>query len=96
MSSPAEITGSSVPRLPRGVRVRFDESREEWMLLGPERVLKLDQIALEILKRCDGEADLAAILDSLASAFETEVAVIEKDVEAFLTDLRARGMLDIS
>ena len=46
------------PRLPKGVRLRHDEMRGEWLLLAPERVLKADAIAVEILKRCTGERSI--------------------------------------
>ena len=90
-----KMTSTSVPKLPRGVRMRFDEARDQWMLLGPERVLKLDNIALEILKRCDGESDLQSIIDDLSDAFEANATVIESDVKAFVADLRARGFIDL-
>ena len=92
-SPAAELTASSVPSLPRGVRLRYDEAREQWLLMGPERLFKLDPIALEILKRCDGERDLAAIVEDLARSFEAEAAAVETDVRAFLTDLAGRGMV---
>ena len=52
-------------RLPRGVRLKLDETRGEWLLLAPERVIKMDAIAVEILQRCDGVATIAAIVDDL-------------------------------
>jgi len=33
--------------LPRGVRLKYDETRSEWLLLAPERVIKTDAIAVE-------------------------------------------------
>ena len=90
-----QITGTSVPRLPRGVRMRFDEARDQWILVGPERVLKLDDIAREILNRCDGKADLRAIIDDLAQAFDADASVIKADVLSFIGDLKARGYLDV-
>ena len=93
--SAAQITTASIPRMPRGVRMRFDEARDQWILLGPERVLKLDDIAREILNRCDGEADLRAIVDDLAQAFDAEPSIIEADVMSFIGDLKTRGFLDV-
>ena len=37
------MTGADVPFLPRGVRTHFDAVRQFDVLLGPERVLVLDQ-----------------------------------------------------
>ena len=86
-------TGSNVPRLPKGVRLRHDETRQQWLLMGPERLFKLDPVALAILRRCDGSTDLAAIVDDLAQEFDAEAETVDKDVRAFLGDLAARGMI---
>jgi pyrroloquinoline quinone biosynthesis protein D len=88
-----EVGPGSVPALPRGVRLRFDQARDAWVLLGPERVLMPDAVAVEILKRCDGQASVAAIIDDLAQAFTAERAQIEQDVIALLQDLADKGLL---
>lgn len=96
MSAPAPLlTPESVPRLPRGVRLRHDQTRDEWLLMGPERLLKLDSIAREILQRCDGERSVAAIVAELAARFGAEAATVERDVRAFLEALLARGLLSL-
>ena len=66
------------PRLPRGVRLKYDETRGEWLLLAPERVIKADAIAVEILQRCDGAATIEAIVDDLAAQFSAGRARIER------------------
>jgi pyrroloquinoline quinone biosynthesis protein D len=93
MSARAQVQSQSVPALPRGVKLRFDEARDAWVLLAPERVLMPDPIAVEILKRCDGKASVAAIVDDLATTFAAERSRIEADVNAFLQDLADKGML---
>ncbi len=89
----AEIGEDSVPRLPRGVKLRFDKQRDTWVVLAPERVFVLDDIALEVVKRCDGAATLAAILDDLAEAFDAPREVIAKDVLSLLQDLADKGVV---
>ena len=37
---PAKLAGVARPRLPRGVRLKHDDVRDEWLLLAPERVLE--------------------------------------------------------
>ena len=59
-SEPLDLAGK--PRLPRGVRLKHDEQRGEWILLAPERLLKLNAVSVEILKRCTGEATVEAIV----------------------------------
>jgi len=95
MSGRVEVRPELVPALPRGVKLRFDQAREVWVLLAPERVLMPDPIAVEILKRCDGQRSVAAVIDDLAATFTAERAQIEADVTAFLQDLADKGMVDL-
>jgi coenzyme PQQ biosynthesis protein PqqD len=89
------LDDQSKPHLPRGVRLKLDETRNEWLLLAPERVVKTDAIAVEILKRCDGIATLSEIVDNLAATFKADRAVIDKDVRAMLTELATKRMVDL-
>lgn len=93
MSEAIAISEESVPRLPRGVKLRFDKERDRWVVLAPERVLVPDQIALEIIKRCDGTATVAGIVDDLAQTFNAPREVIQKDVSAMLQDLADKGVM---
>lgn len=88
-------TALSKPRLPRGVRLKYDETRSEWLLLAPERVIKADPIAAAILRRCDGTATVSAIASDLAREFAAEPARVETDVRALLADLAAKRMVDL-
>ena len=94
MSDPAAIDEASLPRLRRGVRLRFDPRRDAWVLLAPERVLVPDEVAVEILKRCDGATTVGAVVDDLSRTFEAERDVIAEDVVAMLRDLAAKGMIE--
>lgn len=84
-----------VPALPRGVRLRFDESRQQWFLLGPERVFEPDETALEILQRIDGVHSVEAIAQDLAMTFEADRDEIAGDVMAFLRGLADQRMIDL-
>lgn len=84
-----------VPRLPRGVRLKLDETRSQWLLLAPERVVKLDAIAKAILERVDGVATIGRIVDELAAAYAADRAVIEADVTKLLNELAAKRMVDL-
>jgi pyrroloquinoline quinone biosynthesis protein D len=95
MSARALVDADSVPALARGVKLRFDQARDAWVLLAPERVLMPDEIAVEILKRCDGKATVAAIALDLARTFEAEAAQVEGDVRAFVQDLADKGLLTL-
>ncbi len=93
MSGAVTITADSVPRLPRGVKLQFDKTRDNWVMQAPERLFVPDPIALEVIKRCDGTANVAAIIDDLARTFNAERAVIERDVSALLQDLANKGVM---
>jgi pyrroloquinoline quinone biosynthesis protein D len=93
MSGRVEVRAELVPALPRGVKLRFDQARNAWVLLAPERVLMPDPIAVEILQRCDGKRSVGSVIDDLAATFTSERAQIETDVVAFLQDLADKGML---
>jgi pyrroloquinoline quinone biosynthesis protein D len=93
MSERPEVRDDAVPALARGVKLRFDKTRDAWVLLAPERVLMPDQIAMEILKRCDGNATVAAIVEDLAVTFSADRDQVAGDVRAFLQDLADKGII---
>lgn len=95
MTERPEVTEASLPRLPRGVKLRFDKARDAWVMLAPERVFMPDPIAVEILKRCTGQAALAGIVDDLAKTFAAPREQIAKDVTAMLQDLADKGMVEV-
>ncbi|MEJ0095586.1 MAG: pyrroloquinoline quinone biosynthesis peptide chaperone PqqD [Methylocella sp.] len=94
MSQSGQLVGAA-PRLPRGVRLKHDDTRGEWLLLAPERVVKVDPIAVAILQRCDGVATIEAIVDDLAATYSADRARIDTDVRALLADLAAKRMVDL-
>jgi|SwirhisoilCB2_FD_contig_31_12172446_length_508_multi_1_in_0_out_0_2 pyrroloquinoline quinone biosynthesis protein D len=93
MTLPARIDASSVPQLPRYVKFRFDQTRQQWVLLAPERLLLPDDIAVEILQRVDGERSVDEIVGLLAQKFEASREEIAADVITMLQDLVEKGYL---
>jgi pyrroloquinoline quinone biosynthesis protein D len=85
---------SDVPRLPRGVRMRFDPVRGANILLAPERAFDLDVTAVEVLDLVDGKRTVNAIVDELELRYKAERAVIEADVRAMLEDLMTKRVLE--
>ena len=55
------------PALLSGVRPKYDAVRETWVLLAPERTLRLDDIGHAILSEVDGETPFAEIVARLAA-----------------------------
>lgn len=87
------VSEGSRPVLPRHARLKFDDTRQRWVILAPERVLAPDEIAVEILQLCDGARDVAAIIDALAAKYAAGRAEIGRDVVAMLQDLADKGFL---
>jgi pyrroloquinoline quinone biosynthesis protein D len=87
------VSELSRPVLPRHARLKFDETRQRWVILAPERVLAPDEIAVEILQLCDGARNVAQMIDLLAAKYTAERAAIGADVIAMLQDLADKGFL---
>ncbi|WP_394835134.1 pyrroloquinoline quinone biosynthesis peptide chaperone PqqD [Pendulispora rubella] len=89
------ISATSVPKLAKKARLRFDRHQGQHMLLYPERGLLLSASAAAIAERCDGTRTVSEIVQQLAAATEGASAErIERDVVEFLEDLAARGLLE--
>jgi len=94
-SSTPTLLPDAKPRLPRGVRLVHNEAQGGLVLLAPERVFKPDAVAIEILKRCTGEATLEAIVDDLAKTYSAPRERILADVSALLRSLADKKLLEL-
>ena len=94
-TSQTPVAPDAKPRLPRGVRLVHNEAQGGMVLLAPERGFKPDPIALEILKRCTGEATLDAIIDDLAKTYSAPRERILADVSALLRSLADKKLLEL-
>ena len=73
---------ASVPRIARGFRLQWEPVQDCHVLLYPEGMVKLNGSAGEIMKRCDGERSVAAIVEDLEKAFSAQG--LEPDVLGFI------------
>jgi pyrroloquinoline quinone biosynthesis protein D len=87
------VSEASRPMLPRHAKLKFDETRQVWVLLAPERVLAPDEIAVEVLRLCDGVRNVEQMVDHLAAKYTAERGAISSDVVAMLQDLADKGFL---
>jgi pyrroloquinoline quinone biosynthesis protein D len=87
------VSEASRPVLPRHARLKFDETRQRWVILAPERVLAPDEIAVEVLQLCDGVRSVEQMIDQLAAKYAAERDAIATDVIAMLQDLADKGFL---
>jgi pyrroloquinoline quinone biosynthesis protein D len=95
MAGPRHISVSeaSRPVLPRHTRLKFDETRQVWVILAPERVLAPDEIAVEVLQLCDGLRSVGEIADQLAAKYAADRDTILTDVIGMLQDLADKAFL---
>ena len=89
----APILGSAVLRFAPHVRFRFDQTRQAWVVLAPERLLLPDEQAVEILQLIDGERGVDSVIDELVRRYEAPREVIASDVVKMLQDLVDKKVL---
>ena len=87
------MTPETIPKLARGMKLREDKARAQWVVLGPERMFVPDEIALEVIRLLDGHRTLAAIADDLAARYAAPRDEILADIAAMLDDLAAKGVV---
>jgi pyrroloquinoline quinone biosynthesis protein D len=87
------VSEASRPLLPRHAKLKFDETRQRWVILAPERVLAPDDIAVEVLQLCDGVRSVDQMIDQLAAKYTADRGAISTDVIAMLQDLADKGFL---
>jgi len=79
------------PRLVTGARLRYDEVREEHLLLIPEGVVRLNPTAAEVLELCDGERSLDDIVGALSARYGG--ADLRGDVHELVGAMAQRGLV---
>lgn len=79
------------PRLVTGARLRYDEVREEHLLLVPEGAVRLNHTAAEVLELCDGERSIDEIVGALSARYDT--ADLRDDVRGLVDAMAGRGLV---
>jgi pyrroloquinoline quinone biosynthesis protein D len=79
------------PRLATGMRLRYDEVREEHVLLVPEGAVRLNRTAAEVLELCDGERSLDDIVGTLSARYDD--ADLSDDVRGLVEAMTERGLV---
>ena len=88
------ISSEIILKLPRLAKLRFDKARDKWIILAPERVFELDEIAYEVISRCDGERTVTDVVNELCLKFDqVEREVIMNDVVGMLQNLADKGFV---
>jgi pyrroloquinoline quinone biosynthesis protein D len=79
------------PRLATGARLRYDEVREEHVLLVPEGAVRLNRTAAEVLELCDGERSIDDIVGALSERYED--TDLGDDVRGLVDAMAQRGLV---
>ena len=79
------------PRLVTGARLRYDEVREEHLLLIPEGAVRLNPTAAEVLELCDGERSLEDIAGVLSARYQG--ADVRDDVRELVEAMAQKGLV---
>ncbi len=79
------------PRLVTGARLRYDEVREEHVLLIPEGAVRLNPTAAEVLGLCDGERSLDDIVGALSARYDG--ADVRDDVVELVDAMTQKGLV---
>jgi pyrroloquinoline quinone biosynthesis protein D len=79
------------PRLATGARLRYDEVREEHLLLIPEGAVTLNATAAEVLELCDGGRSVEDIVGALSARYDG--ADVRDDVVELVDAMAQRGLV---
>ena len=79
------------PRLATGARLRYDEVREEHLLLIPEGAVRLNPTAAEVLELCDGERSIDDIVAALSARYDG--ADLRDDVLELVDAMTQKGLV---
>jgi len=74
------------PKLSRLYRLQYEPVQSAWVLLYPEGMVKLNDSSAEILRRCNGERSVDAMVAELEILFNAQ------GIAPQVTDLLQEGM----
>jgi pyrroloquinoline quinone biosynthesis protein D len=89
------VASETRPVVPAHIKLRHDPGRGRWIILAPERLFDPDEIAVEVLKLCDGQRTVADIAEHLAKEYNAPVADIKADIIEMLQDLADKGVVKV-
>jgi pyrroloquinoline quinone biosynthesis protein D len=72
---------------------RWEETQRSHVLLYPEGIVKLNETAGEIIKRCDGQRTAAEVVAELQAAYPGDDERVAAGVYKFLEVFRAKGWI---
>jgi pyrroloquinoline quinone biosynthesis protein D len=86
-----KLTLEVVPTIASTHRFQWEEVQDCHVILYPEGMVKLGDSSAEILKLCDGENNVNAIINTLQQQYPD--AELDSDVKKFLEDAHENGWI---
>lgn len=93
MEGEEKLTSTDLVELNPMYLFRWEEKEQAYLLLYPEGIVKLNDSAAEIIKRCVGARSVGDIVAELRAAFDG--ADIESDIIAFLEDANGKDWIRV-
>jgi len=93
MTEAASIEPGQRPEINPLFLFRWEDTQDSYVLLYPEGVVKLNPTAGEILKRCDGEHTVSALVAELQQVFAETPERVLTGVHKFLEVSYAKGWI---
>ncbi len=88
------ITLSTVLRRRPDIRYRHIEDEAVVVRQSSAEVLVLNEVGASVLDLADGERDVRAWIDALSEVYDTDPAVLARDVLAFAAEMEEAGLLE--
>ena len=85
------VVAEAKPKLSHLFRMQWEEVQQCHVLLYPEGMVKLNESAGEIMKRCDGVRSVAEIVADLEASFNANG--LRPEVDSFLEIAYTKGWL---
>lgn len=93
MTDILKVNEDVILKFPKHVKFKYNEPRKEWVILAPEKLVKPDKIAVQILKLVNGERSVKNIVRELSKDFNAPESIILEDVKTMLQQLADKGFL---
>lgn len=90
-----EITLEVIPRFAAQVKLHHDKVRNQWVLQAPERIIELNDTAVDIVKHCNGVRTVSHIIESLTEEYKDVGCMMNEDVISTLQLLADKRYLEI-
>ena len=90
-AAPTVLAGATRPRLNALFRLQWEEVQQGFVLLYPEGMVQLNASAGEIMRRCDGQTTIDALVADLEATFAQ--SDLRGQIEQLLTQAYARRWL---